>query len=31
VKDALDKRKNAPVSVAMQTRGHRTIRPRQEA
>lgn len=28
VKEALDKRKKAPVSVALQTRGHRTVRPR---
>jgi hypothetical protein len=28
VKDSLDKRKKAPVSVALQTRGHRTKRPR---
>jgi hypothetical protein len=30
VKDALDKRKRAPVSVALPARGHRTTRPRRE-
>ena len=28
VKEALDKRKKAPVSVALRARGHRTVRPR---